>query len=532
MRKVMIFALFFLTGLVVFPQARQNQRESGFRNYEKKMGCREKLVVKSLVKGSVSEVLVKTGDRVQTGQILIRLDCSELEKKKNRLGESLKKWESILSEQQQEASRDRENEKRTEDKIGELQDEIRETDRQLARKQIRSLIDGVVVDIIAEGTLVTEDMAVATIGKDRVLEIVLKAGEDYRPGEFHGVREGQEIPLTFDGMDGAILGEVRKEDSSLVIQIPNDKQILVPGGTARFRLKIEPRPAVQDRVKNLEARVPVPSDNGKSTKFDFEVSAGISYSDPGDFFLQASGIDAQVEQYIDNYGLEYTVTGEFGKKRLYFPLGGTVNYRLSDKFYIKGGLEFGYSDRSNQKTYTLDWGSFSEEIRYQLSSTVTYFLPYVGAETRFGEWGVYGNLCLNFLSLSNVKNTRISDPGQWVEANDDVSASGTGFGIILGGKTHFRIGKKMNLLVKLEFCYLKIGKLSGTRDSSVTRSNGDSSSESVDGILYSFEINPYDLGWFSSWELYDSAPSGALYRDVGQLSYNFSCIRLQVGFVF
>jgi hypothetical protein len=209
-----------------------------------------------------------------------------------------------------------------------------------------------------------------------------------------------------------------------------------------------------------------------------------------------------------------------------------VSYRVSNKFYVKAGLEFGYGSQSSQKNYTLDWGSFSEEIRYELSSTVMYFLPYVGAETRLGDFGIYGNLCFNFLSLSNQKNTRISDPAEWVEMDDDISATGNGLGIILGAKTIFEIGKKMNLLLKLEFCYLKIGKLSGTRDSLTTHSAGDPNSESVDGTLYSFETNPYDMGWFSSWDLFESLPTGSWYRNVSQLTYNFSCIRLQVGFVF
>ncbi|MCK4836012.1 MAG: hypothetical protein KAT17_05210, partial [Candidatus Aminicenantes bacterium] len=313
--------------------------------------------------------------------------------------------------------------------------------------------------------------------------------------------------------------------------IPNEKLMLSPGMKAIFRIKteIKPEPPAREEIKKAKQ---TQQKKVRTKKIDFEVSAGISHSDPGDFYYRASGIDTLVDQYIKNYGLEYSVSGEFGKNIFYFPLNATMNYQVSSKLYLKGGLEFGYGNQSNEKTYTLNWGSFSEDSRYKLASTLMYFMPFFGAETRFGDFGIYANVCFNFMSLSHQKNIELSEPTYWYKKNDDISASGSGFGILLGGKYTFELGKKLNLLVKLEFCYLKIGKLTGTRDTAISNSAGESFFESVDGTIYSFEMNPYDMGWFNSWELYDSIPTDSWIRNINELTFNLSSIRLMVGFVF
>ena len=130
------------------------------------------------------------------------------------------------------------------------------------------------------------------------------------------------------------------------------------------------------------------------------------------------------------------------------------------------------------------------------------------------------------------KNLEISESGYWHRQDEDISATGTGIGILVGGKYNFLIGKKTNLILKLELCYLKVSNLSGSRDASITNSLGESLSESIQGTIYSFEINPYDLGWFYTWEMFGSVPGESWIRNVSEMAINMSSIRLMLGIKF
>jgi hypothetical protein len=230
--------------------------------------------------------------------------------------------------------------------------------------------------------------------------------------------------------------------------------------------------------------------------------------------------------------LDYTVSGNFGKNIFYFPINALINYRVSDKWFLKGGLEFAFGSQSDQKTFRLDWSGVREDHRYDLSSSLSSIMPFVGAETRFGRFGVYANLGWNFLSLSHQKQLEVSETGYWHRQDEEISARGSGFGMLLGGKYAFLIGKKVNLLLKLELCYMKVSGLSGSRDTAFSNSFGESVTESIQGTLYGFEANPYDLGWYATWEMLESAPNESWIRDAAELSINLSSIRLMLGISF
>jgi len=105
--------------------------------------------------------------------------------------------------------------------------------------------------------------------------------------------------------------------------------------------------------------------------------------------------------------------------------------------------------------------------------------------------------------------------------------------VIVGGKYMYKIGKKVRLLVKLEYLYSKIRELNGDKLSTGSNSSGESFSESIlDGILYNFEMNPYGTGWIKYWDMYKSLPNESWIRNPVKLNLDLSSIRLVIGFSF
>ncbi|MCK4836288.1 MAG: biotin/lipoyl-binding protein, partial [Candidatus Aminicenantes bacterium] len=235
MKRSCFVGLFFLSGLILFAQNTKKQdpdksdlhesknpiaRVEKSKSFEKQMDCEEELEVRSLISGSISEVLVKPGDRVKLGQLLIRLDSSELEQEMKDLEDSLKKWKKILYNREHWKVRSEAAEKQAKRKISEFQEEISPKQNRISQKQIHSLIGGIVIDIVVEDKMVKENMVVARIGNDAVLKIILSVGEELSLGEFERLQEGEKISLTFKKLNMACSGEVKKRDPYIIIRIP------------------------------------------------------------------------------------------------------------------------------------------------------------------------------------------------------------------------------------------------------------------------------------------------------------------------
>jgi hypothetical protein len=530
MKKALFGLLVFFLVLNLFPEIDNKNSRKKYLTFEKTVACREALEIRSLISGSVSEVLAAKGDRVTTGQILLRFDVSGLDEEIRAAEQSLEKWKKTLFNREHWKVRSQPAEKQAKRKVEEFKTVIKKKKQQKSRQRIHSLIEGSVLDIIDEKMPVEEDQVVARIGDDSVLKIELTPN-DFNRDVLVEIQDGEIISLTFKEVNLAFSGEIKKVNDRMVILIPNDKYLLKPGMIARFQLTYDIQPEIPKMRKQPQTR-PKDLQLLKEKKIGFEISAGMSWSDSGEYYDRASGIDSLMDQYIQNYGLEYTTSGKFRKNIFYFPVNALVNYRVSEKWCLKAGLEFGYGNQSNQKTYRLNWTTITEDHRYNLSSKFTYFMPFVGAERRFGKFGVYANVGLNLLSLSHQKNLEVSESTYWHRQDEDISANGNGIGILVGGKYTFLIGKKTNLILKLELCYLKVGNLSGSRDTSITNSLGESLSESIQGTIYSFEMNPYDLGWFYTWEMLDSVPGESWIRNVSEMAINMSSIRLMLGIVF
>ncbi len=514
-------------------EIRSQAGESGrMKTFERDVSCRQILEVRSLINGRVSDVLVGKGDRVRTGQLLLRLDSALVEQNMKEAEDSIKNWEKILFKREHWKVRSERAEQQARDKIASYRKQLKDNKNELFQRQIHALISGRVIDVVPENTEVSEETVVAVIGDDSLLKIELLP-EDIPSFGLDSLKSGDRISLTFNEINFACSGEIRRKTDGLTILIPNEKFLISPGMTARFQIESEPEDRLLARSEKKEPSGKTKkSPRNKNKKLEWGISGGLSYVDPGEYRYRAEGIDALMEQVAGNYGIEYTFSGDFGKNIFTVPIQAQFNYRLSDRWYLKAGLEFGYGRYSPAKTYNLEWAMPTETVQIDLSTKLMYLMPFAGAETRFGRFGIYASLGYNFLHFSHQKDLESSAGSFWLRQGDTISANGSGFGLLLGGKYFFNIGKKTDLFVNLELCYLKIGHLKGTRESVQSSSTGETFSESISGTIYSFETNPYDLGWFSTWELYASAPSGSDFRNAGEMLLNLSGIRLMIGIAF
>jgi len=290
------------------------------------------------------------------------------------------------------------------------------------------------------------------------------------------------------------------------------------------------------KIKEIETF----SDEGSDTiipkinnRLDFEVSLGFSKTELKEIYYRDSGIDSIINQYARFYNVTSSSSGEFGEIKSMLPFNFIINYNLKKNLYLKMGFELSSKSISSEKSYQLTQNGVEEVHKYNLKNKVGYLMPFVGFEARISPFGFYANLGMNFATFSHTQDFNYSENNYSQEREDKFDVKGSGMGVIVGGKYMYKIGKKIRVLIKLEYFYSKIRQLNGDKFSTGSNSSGESFSESIlDGILYSFEMNPYETGWIKYWDMYKSLPNESWIRNPVKLNLDLSSIRLMIGFSF
>ena len=300
------------------------------------------------------------------------------------------------------------------------------------------------------------------------------------------------------------------------------------------------RESLESERKGKTKEIETFSDEGSVTifskmknKLDFEVSLGFSKPELKEIYYRDSGIDSIINQYALFYNVTPSSSGEFGEIKSMLPFNFTINYNLKKNLYLKMGFELSSKSISSEKSYQLTPNGVKEVHKYDLKNKVGYLMPFIGFETRISSFGFYANLGMNFANFSHTQNFNYSENNYSQEREDKFDVKGSGMGVIVGGKYMYKIGKKIRVLIKLEYFYSKIKSLNGDKFSTGSNSSGESFSESVlDGTLYSFEMNPYEIAWINYWDMYKSLPNESWIRNPVKLNLDLSSIRLMIGFSF
>jgi len=269
-------------------------------------------------------------------------------------------------------------------------------------------------------------------------------------------------------------------------------------------------------------------------KLEFEVSGGIALI-PGhdEFYSRISGNAQLIEQYVKYYNLvSSSGSGELGKIKGVLPLNFSLNYRVSRGWYIKIGFEFTSGKAATDQDYQVEWAGGSEGYRYRYDYRLAYLMPFFGLEKRFSAFALYGLMGFNYTDFTLNQDFEYSAGDDWLKVSDTYDTRNRTFTAALGSKFMVKMGKKARLLLKAEYLYLKLASFAGEKRSAISNSAGESSTQSREGTIYAFDVNPYGLGTIPYWDLYATLPDEPGLQNVRKMGINLSCFRIMLGYSF
>lgn len=284
-------------------------------------------------------------------------------------------------------------------------------------------------------------------------------------------------------------------------------------------------------------------EEGKEKKFAVELSAGVGLVNPDDIYDRTVGIEAMVNQYIDFTDADSTVTGEFKEVKIMIPINLSITYALSKKLYLRGGVEYGNGVSSSEKGFLMSWPPVSEnsvggtESQYYAPNyKISYLMPQAGFGYRVGKtFDIYGSVGLGFTRFHYTEDFAVLvNSSQTVSATLDYKAKATSPAVILGAKYRFPLRRwetesGAHGFIKLEYMMLNIKTLKGSKFDGT----GSTVSEDLtDATFYSYQWNPFGLGYFDYWEAFTSEPGGEDKIGVRKMRLNLSSIRLMIGISF
>ncbi|MCI0471464.1 MAG: hypothetical protein L0Y73_07400, partial [Candidatus Aminicenantes bacterium] len=212
------------------------------------------------------------------------------------------------------------------------------------------------------------------------------------------------------------------------------------------------------------------------------------------------------------------------KMKILMPLNLSLNYSFSRHWFLKIGFEYSSGRAFTAQQYTVDWDGKEETYDYDYSYRLSSLMPFIGIESRFSAFGIYAGVGYNITDFSFTQVLKYKEEGDaLLEEGDFYDTGGRAVAAILGGKYMLRIGSKAKLLLKMEYLYLKIDSFSGDK----TNSSGTTS-----GTIYTYEQNPYNMGWLPYWDLYAAEPVKMGFRNIKRLGLDLSCARFLIGFSF
>jgi len=268
-------------------------------------------------------------------------------------------------------------------------------------------------------------------------------------------------------------------------------------------------------------------------RFCFEFSVGASLDRPATLPLRATATDTLMRQYADGVGASMTEEGRLGENILGLPVRAALAFRLDNYWTIKAGLDLSSGGDSSEKSYDLDHASLSSE-RFALSVRNRLLLvsPFVEAERLFGRFSLFAGAGLQWGRLSHTYAVDSISPAYTGNLTEEITATGMGPLVYVGGAYRYPLGEVTSLLIRLEVRFSTINKWNGDKVSTESLSSGEDRTETVEGDLTRYEWNPYGAGWVEYWDTGNVTADGVIYRDPASMSSRFSGIRFTLGICF
>lgn len=201
-----------------------------YRHYKKTLVYDRDVELRTRISAQVKEVSVGQGDRVQEGQLLVRLDSAAIEREIAGIQELLKNWKEILFKRRNWKERSPRAEKQAEEKVAEAEVLLAEKMDELSQTMIKAPFEGQVVSIVSQGESLEQGAIVARMVTDHRMKVVID------PSDCHLFGAGAEVDVFPSGYDTGITGTVVVNPEETKILLPDENRRLVPGMEVKFRI--------------------------------------------------------------------------------------------------------------------------------------------------------------------------------------------------------------------------------------------------------------------------------------------------------
>lgn len=181
----------------------------------------------------VSEVLVKKGDKVTKGQVLLTFDPEKINREILKAQSDLKSWKRILFKREHWKVRSPSAENQAKREIEKAEALLTENKNLLTKLEVKAPEDGEVIFVVDKETGIGTDRVAAKIINDSVMKI------DLSTEDRHLFKDGQKGRLSFKDAGFVHFGKVEKKRDSLKIILENDKHKLTSGMVASFRILLK-----------------------------------------------------------------------------------------------------------------------------------------------------------------------------------------------------------------------------------------------------------------------------------------------------
>ena len=201
-----------------------------YKYFEESLSFDRDVELRTQLTASVKEVAVADGDRVQEGQILVRLDSGVIEKEIKSVEALIKNWKTILFKRQNWKERSPRAEKQAQEKIQEVEILLAQKMDDLSKTQIKAPFDGKVIYIISEGEPLETGATVLRMVSDQLMKISVPAVDSEL------FSQGMDVRLSSTEVEGEFSGRVSKTETETKIVLRNEDLKLSDGMNVNFRV--------------------------------------------------------------------------------------------------------------------------------------------------------------------------------------------------------------------------------------------------------------------------------------------------------
>lgn len=278
--------------------------------------------------------------------------------------------------------------------------------------------------------------------------------------------------------------------------------------------------------------VPVTVSGQDTGAWRIEVTAGFSLAKPVLVADRLNGIQDLELQYAEHYNVATNTPGGFNENVLQIPFQLSVSKQISPHWILKGGMEYGFGGSVSDKGYDFLWHNGTEYHRHQITNKISFLMPFAGVAYQWSFVGVYAHIGFGKIFFNVTSDVSITEPGYSQDNSEIDKMSGWGLGMELGSTFSFKWGNRKRISLKVGYQLLSSGSFGGSRETSQSNSLNESISQTVEGDLYRFDMDPYGIDTIPYWDIYALPPDGPEFSNVKKSGFSLSQLRVMVGISF